>query len=117
MLTSQLGNAYQDLAKELSSEKLKVIGGYTLGRVIGEGALHCCRGPCEVRSLADMTTQGRMVRSTWLHIARPVHDAPSKRSPRPSRRISLARSTITVACITLESSIYTRFSLPKRTFG
>lgn len=36
---AQLGNAYQELAKELSSEKLKVIGGYTLGRVIGEGAV------------------------------------------------------------------------------
>jgi len=37
ILTYQLGNAYQELAKELSSEKLKVVGGYTLGRVIGEG--------------------------------------------------------------------------------
>ena len=39
LLTLQLGNAYQELAKELSSEKLKVVGGYTLGRVIGEGVL------------------------------------------------------------------------------
>ena len=38
ILTYQLGNAYQELAKELSSERLKVVGGYTLGRVIGEGA-------------------------------------------------------------------------------
>ena len=37
ILIWQLGNAYQELAKELSSEKLKVVGGYTLGRVIGEG--------------------------------------------------------------------------------
>lgn len=37
LICFQLGNAYQELAKELSSEKLKSIGGYTLGRVIGEG--------------------------------------------------------------------------------
>ncbi|KAG8933816.1 hypothetical protein FRC02_011138 [Tulasnella sp. 418] len=35
---AQLANAYQDLGKELSSEKIKVVGNYTLGRVIGEGA-------------------------------------------------------------------------------
>lgn len=35
--TGQLANAYQELAKELGSDKLKVVGGYTLGRVIGEG--------------------------------------------------------------------------------
>ncbi|WWC88428.1 uncharacterized protein L201_003339 [Kwoniella dendrophila CBS 6074] len=34
---AQLTNAYQELAKELNSDKLKVVGGYTLGRVIGEG--------------------------------------------------------------------------------
>ncbi|OCF45920.1 CAMK/CAMKL protein kinase [Kwoniella heveanensis CBS 569] len=34
---AQLTNAYQELAKELGSDRLKVVGGYTLGRVIGEG--------------------------------------------------------------------------------
>ncbi|WVW84942.1 hypothetical protein I302_106978 [Kwoniella bestiolae CBS 10118] len=34
---AQLTNAYQELAKELGTDKLKIIGGYTLGRVIGEG--------------------------------------------------------------------------------
>jgi hypothetical protein len=34
---AQLANAYQELGRELSSEKLKVVGGYTIGRVIGEG--------------------------------------------------------------------------------
>lgn len=37
-LTSQLATAYQQLAKELSSDKIKVVGAYTLGKVIGEGA-------------------------------------------------------------------------------
>ncbi|KAJ9116920.1 hypothetical protein QFC22_004578 [Naganishia vaughanmartiniae] len=35
--TALLASAYQALGEELGSEKLKVVGGYTLGRVIGEG--------------------------------------------------------------------------------
>lgn len=34
---AQLANAYNELGKELSSSKLRVIGNYTLGKVIGEG--------------------------------------------------------------------------------
>lgn len=34
---AHLANAYNELGKELSSSKLRVIGSYTLGRVIGEG--------------------------------------------------------------------------------
>ncbi|KAL7408981.1 kinase-like domain-containing protein, partial [Mrakia frigida] len=43
--STQLANAYQELGKELCSEKLRVVGGYTLGRVIGEGTyglVHLC---------------------------------------------------------------------------
>ncbi|EJD08478.1 Pkinase-domain-containing protein [Fomitiporia mediterranea MF3/22] len=36
-LKAQLANAYNELGKELSSTKVKVVGNYTLGRVIGEG--------------------------------------------------------------------------------
>ncbi|KLO17900.1 Pkinase-domain-containing protein [Schizopora paradoxa] len=35
---AQLANAYNELGKELSSSKIKVVGNYTLGKVIGEGA-------------------------------------------------------------------------------
>ncbi|KAJ7595980.1 Pkinase-domain-containing protein [Mycena floridula] len=35
---AQLANAYNELGKELSSTKVRVIGNYTLGKVIGEGA-------------------------------------------------------------------------------
>ncbi|KAJ3738718.1 Pkinase-domain-containing protein [Lentinula detonsa] len=35
---AHLANAYNELGKELSSHKMRVIGNYTLGRVIGEGA-------------------------------------------------------------------------------
>ncbi|KAL5521147.1 hypothetical protein ACEPAG_9069 [Sanghuangporus baumii] len=34
---AQLANAYNELGKELASTKVKVVGNYTLGRVIGEG--------------------------------------------------------------------------------
>ncbi|TDL20349.1 Pkinase-domain-containing protein [Rickenella mellea] len=35
---AQLANAYNELGKELSSFKIKVVGNYTLGKAIGEGA-------------------------------------------------------------------------------
>jgi len=34
---AQLANAYNELGKELSSTKIRVVGNYTLGKVIGEG--------------------------------------------------------------------------------
>ncbi|KAF9509789.1 hypothetical protein BS47DRAFT_127031 [Hydnum rufescens UP504] len=34
---AQLANAYQELGKELASQKIRVVGNYTLGKVIGEG--------------------------------------------------------------------------------
>lgn len=36
-IKAQLANAYNELGKELSSSKIKVVGNYTLGKVIGEG--------------------------------------------------------------------------------
>ncbi|KAF8737333.1 hypothetical protein AX14_013019 [Amanita brunnescens Koide BX004] len=35
---AQLANAYSELGKELASPRLRVVGNYTLGKVIGEGA-------------------------------------------------------------------------------
>ena len=34
---AQLASAYNELGKELSSHKLRAVGNYTLGKVIGEG--------------------------------------------------------------------------------
>ena len=34
---AQLANAYNELGKELTSSKIRVVGNYTLGKVIGEG--------------------------------------------------------------------------------
>ncbi|KAI6038515.1 Pkinase-domain-containing protein [Pisolithus marmoratus] len=35
---AQLANAYNELGKELSSQRIRIMGNYTLGKVIGEGA-------------------------------------------------------------------------------
>lgn len=37
---AQLANAYNELGKELSSSKIRVVGNYTLGKVIGEGVCY-----------------------------------------------------------------------------
>ncbi|EJT98846.1 Pkinase-domain-containing protein, partial [Dacryopinax primogenitus] len=37
-----LANAYQELGRELGSEKIRVVGNYTLGKVIGEGSHFLC---------------------------------------------------------------------------
>ena len=34
---AQLANAYNELGKELASQKVRVVGNYTLGKIIGEG--------------------------------------------------------------------------------
>ena len=34
---AQLASAYNELGKELSSQKIRVVGNYTLWKVIGEG--------------------------------------------------------------------------------
>ena len=55
---AQLANAYNELGKELSSSKLRVIGNYTLGRVIGEG--EC--------PLSETTARGELrhaIRNVW----------------------------------------------------
>ena len=36
---AHLASAYNELGKELASTKVKVVGNYTLGKVIGEGKL------------------------------------------------------------------------------
>ncbi|BEI91049.1 uncharacterized protein CcaverHIS019_0311190 [Cutaneotrichosporon cavernicola] len=61
---AQLTNAYSSLAQELASDSLKVVGGYTLGKVIGEGtfgsvhiACHRLTGMrCAIKKVAKAST-------------------------------------------------------------
>jgi hypothetical protein len=41
---AELTTAYYELGKELSSSKIRVVGNYTLGRVIGEGMVSLFAG-------------------------------------------------------------------------
>ena len=80
---AQLANAYNELGKELSSQKIRVVGNYTLGKVIGEGAFPAVlflthpSAPCHgARTWARVTgadprrrLQGRMGRCGWAHTA------------------------------------------------
>ena len=59
-LKAQLATAYNELGKELSSTKIRVVGNYTLGKVIGEGA-SCA---CAARGGAQRA-QGRTERCGW----------------------------------------------------
>lgn len=44
---AQLSSAYHELANELGTENISVVGNYTLGRVIGQGISLCVRlTPC-----------------------------------------------------------------------
>jgi hypothetical protein len=36
-MKASLATAYAELGKELSSSKIRVVGNYTLGKIIGEG--------------------------------------------------------------------------------
>ena len=59
---AQLANAYNELGKELSSQKIRVVGNYTLGKVIGEGAC----SPTSARIPSGLTgEQARTGRSVW----------------------------------------------------
>ena len=62
---AQLANAYNELGKELSSQKIRVVGNYTLGKVIGEGMSSLL--PClthEAHSPSPLL-QGLTARCAW----------------------------------------------------
>lgn len=60
---AQLASAYNELGKELSSQKIRVIGNYTLGKVIGEGEL----SNLTARTLMNAhPSQGRTGRCAWV---------------------------------------------------
>jgi hypothetical protein len=59
---AHLTQSYNELGRELSSAKIRVVGNYTLGKVIGEGARSSARvyAPCML-----MCSQARSARSGW----------------------------------------------------
>jgi hypothetical protein len=60
---AQLANAYNELGKELSSNKIRVVGNYTLGKVIGEG-----NTKVDPKVLVMLITmQGHTGRYGWVH--------------------------------------------------
>ena len=64
---AQLANAYNELGKELSSSKIRVIGNYTLGKAIGEGMLYYL---IKLESLIRLfLTQEPLERCEWALIA------------------------------------------------
>jgi hypothetical protein len=64
---AQLANAYNELGKELASSKIRVVGNYTLGKVIGEGM----SSEPILLPLPD-TPQARMERSVWALTVYPL---------------------------------------------
>lgn len=62
----QLTSAYNNLAVELTKTEIKSIGGYTLGRVIGQGELSRRLQECKgERWLIGFQVQARSARSGW----------------------------------------------------
>ena len=65
---AQLASAYNELGKELSSQKIRVIGNYTLGRVIGEGtSVVTLREPALIWHGCSL--QGLMAKYAWAPTA------------------------------------------------
>jgi len=60
---AELANAYNELGKELSSSKIRVVGNYTLGRVIGEGLSVLPWCSC----MLFIVNQAPMAKSGWAH--------------------------------------------------
>ncbi|WVQ73342.1 hypothetical protein IAR50_002910 [Cryptococcus sp. DSM 104548] len=69
---AQLTSAYQELARELGSEKLKVVGGYTLGRVIGEGSYGSVHIATH-RLTGHRTAIKKIPKSFTPHLTREIH--------------------------------------------
>ncbi|ODN81930.1 hypothetical protein L202_02273 [Cryptococcus amylolentus CBS 6039] len=69
---AQLTSAYQELARELGSENLKVVGGYTLGRVIGEGSYGSVHIATH-RLTGHRTAIKKIPKSFTPHLTREIH--------------------------------------------
>ncbi|KAG8743176.1 hypothetical protein FRC10_000321 [Ceratobasidium sp. 414] len=93
---AQLVNAYQELGKELVSEKIRVIGNYTLGKVIGEGTYG------KVRLGTHRLTQTRVA----IKQIPKAHSAQLTREIHHHRRLHHRHVTQLFEVIATESSIW-----------
>ncbi|QRV84125.1 Serine/threonine-protein kinase [Ceratobasidium sp. AG-Ba] len=93
---AQLVNAYQELGKELVSEKIRVIGNYTLGKVIGEGTYG------KVRLGTHRLTQTRVA----IKQIPKAHSAQLTREIHHHRRLHHKHITQLFEVIATESSIW-----------
>lgn len=67
---AQLANAYNELGKELASQKIRVVGNYTLGKVIGEGRfplIRCCDQPLDPPTIRNIWRRQTRDTSTYRH--------------------------------------------------
>jgi hypothetical protein len=93
---AHLATAYNELGKELSSTKIKVVGNYTLGKVIGEGTYYPLSPPQAISYLYSIfrIAQGHMEKSAWAHTDSPPLVLLSSKYPRPFLLPSLEKYTI-----------------------
>ncbi|CAE6351781.1 unnamed protein product [Rhizoctonia solani] len=93
---AQLVTAYQELGKELVSEKIRVIGNYTLGKVIGEGTYG------KVRLGTHRLTQTRVA----IKQIPKAHSAQLTREIHHHRRLHHRHVTQLFEIIATESSVW-----------
>ncbi|KAG8690359.1 hypothetical protein FRC11_012155 [Ceratobasidium sp. 423] len=93
---AQLVTAYQELGKELVSEKIRVVGNYTLGKVIGEGTYG------KVRLGTHRLTQTRVA----IKQIPKAHSAQLTREIHHHRRLHHRHVTQLFEIIATESSIW-----------
>lgn len=110
--TPQLSSAYHELANELGTENINVVGNYTLGRVIGQGTFSLSPLDSLLISL-----QALMARCISPPTGSQAHAPPLKKSQNPLRHTSHASSTTTADSTTRTSSISTRSSRQRPTYG
>lgn len=86
---AQLANAYNELGKELSSSKIRVVGNYTLGKVIGEGVA----SDYLVLSFLSLTHTRRVWEGSLGHSPYHLHQGRHKANSKGNVRLSYPRNT------------------------